>query len=156
QSGVAPKPKPKPEPVPTGLFLADGEPFGLRKEAADGAEKILPVLVDMPIKKLKEVDATWWQVEVTTPTGSTRTGFARRAWLKDQIVMSTFEEDLFASTCLSEARAQGTNAHFLIGLADAENALRNAPHPDAADRFGPFALTAEDWAKANDIAKTGY
>jgi uncharacterized protein (TIGR02594 family) len=156
ESGVPARPRPPPVPVPTGLFLVDGDPFGLRKDPDQNSQRILRVLDDMPIRKLKEIDHIWWQVEVTAPDKSKSVGFAKREWLKDMTVLSNFEDDLFAEACLSEARAQGTNAHFLIALAQAESGLTNNVIAGEGPRFGLFALTETEFTANNNPAVTGF
>jgi uncharacterized protein (TIGR02594 family) len=156
QSGVVP-PQPKPPvPVPTGLFEADGAAFKLAATPAENATLGFRVTTEMPIKKLTEVDATWWQIEATAPDGVKHAGFTKAAFLKPQTVDSNVDEVVFAETCLSEARVQGTSAHFLIALADAESGLQNKLCDGAGGRFGPFALTDTDWTTYNDPTKTGY
>ncbi len=156
QSGAPARPRPPPVPVRTGLFLTDGDPFGLRKEAKQDALRLLQVADDMPIRKLKELDAVWWEVEVTAPDKSLHQGFAKREWLKDMTVLSAFEDDLFAKACLSEARMQGTSAHFLIALAHAESGLTNNVCEGEGPRFGPFALTQKEFSANNNPAATGF
>ena len=156
ESGVAAPPPPPPVPVPTGLFEADGQAFKLADAPQENATLGFRVTVGMPIKKLKEVDATWWQIEATDPAGTKHAGFTKAAWLKPQTVDSNIDPVVFAQTCLSEARVQGTSAHFLIALADAESGMQNKLCEGAGGRFGPFALTDADWTANNDPAKTGY
>ena len=57
-----PKPKPAAVPVPTGLFLADTQPFGLAPRPRDEFDRLLRVEIDMPMRKLADVDAAWWKV----------------------------------------------------------------------------------------------
>jgi uncharacterized protein (TIGR02594 family) len=148
-----PPPPPPPVPVPTGMFIADTDPFGLReKPAADAAHLLQVDPEEMPVKKLKEVDADWWQVEVTGRDKSKNIGFAKRSWLKEVTVPSRFQEGELAKDCLDAARFIGTSAHFLIALAAAETGLANTA--GAGGAFGPFALTEEEW-KANNDPKTG-
>lgn len=152
-----PKPKPKPPavPVPTGLFLADKQPFGLRAEAKDEAERLLRVETDMPVKKLADVDAAWWKVQVFAPDTSTHEGFARQEWLTPQMVLSSFVPEDFAQACLDAAARYGTNAHLLVALADAETALTNNVSPNGL-YFGPYAISESEWKATNVPAETGF
>jgi len=152
----APKPPQRPPavPVPTGLFLADTQPFGLRAEAKDDAERLLRVETNMPVRKLEEVDALWRKVEVMAPDTSTHVGFARQDWLKPQTVLSSFAPEEFAQACLDAAAKYGTNAHLLIALADAETALTNNASPNGL-YFGPYAISESEWKVANVPAETG-
>jgi uncharacterized protein (TIGR02594 family) len=109
---------------------------------------------DRPIDKLAEVDATWWKIKVHQPDGSKDEGFAKRVWLRPVFQPVVIKEGPFAQACLDAARQFGTNAHFLIALAEAETGIKNTPAPGGA--FGPFAMTAEDWATHNDRAVTGF
>jgi uncharacterized protein (TIGR02594 family) len=149
-----PPPPPPPVPVPTGLFLADGESFQLRAEARQTARRMLHVDTDMPVRKLEEVDADWWKIEVMIPGGTTQVGFARRDWLKPQTVLSSFVLDEFAQACVDVAGRYGTTADLLIALADAETALTNNASPNGL-YFGPFAISESEWKEANDPAETG-
>jgi uncharacterized protein (TIGR02594 family) len=153
----APKPPQRPPavPVPTGLFLADTQPFGLRAEPKDDAERLLRVEPDMPVRKLEEVDALWRKVEVMAPDTSTHVGFARQDWLKPQTVLSSFVPEEFAQACLDAAALYGTNAHLLIALADAETALTNKASPNGL-YFGPYAISESEWKAANVPAETGF
>jgi uncharacterized protein (TIGR02594 family) len=153
---LPPPPPPKPPvPVPTGLYFAsDDTPFGLRAEPRDDAARLLEVMPQFPVTKLKEDAPGWWQVEVTRPNKSKSTGFARREWFKDQTVMSTFSEDRFAETCLDSARRYGTSAHFLIALAVVESGMANVARDVGA--FGPLLMTQDDWTTYNNTAETGY
>ncbi|MBR1121454.1 TIGR02594 family protein [Bradyrhizobium lablabi] len=160
-SGQADMPPPKPfvrppaVPVPTGLFLADKQPFGLRAEAKDEAQRLLRVETDMPVRKLQEVDAAWLKVQVTAPDTSTHEGFARKDWLVPQTVLSSFVPEEFAQACLDAAAHYGTNGHLLIALADAETALTNKESPDGLF-FGPYAISETEWKAVNVPAETGY
>jgi len=151
-----PPPPPPPVPVPTGLYNADNLPFWLRAEARLDAGRDLMVLTDMPVSKLASVDELWWKVEVTAPDTSKRTGFARRDWLKANTVLSQFDQEQFAQTCLDVARRNGTSAHFLIALAQAESVMSNVAVDGPGNAFGPFALTEQEWKSNNDSAQTGY
>jgi uncharacterized protein (TIGR02594 family) len=153
----APKPLQRPPavPVPTGLFLADTQPFGLRAEPKDDAQRLLRVETDMPVRKLEEVDALWRKVEVMAPDTSTHVGFARQDWLKPQTVLSSFVPEEFAQACLDAAAQYGTNAHLLIALADAETALTNKASPNGL-YFGPYAISESEWKAANVPAETGF
>jgi uncharacterized protein (TIGR02594 family) len=150
-----PPPPPPPAPVPTGLFLADTRPFGLRAEPKVGAERLLSVMTDMPVRKLEEADAPWWKVEVMAPDTSTHVGFAQRDWLIPQTVLSSLVREEFAQTCLDVAARYGTTGHLLIGLADAETALTNKASPNGL-YFGPFAISEEEWKAVNVPAETGF
>ena len=156
QADVPPPPPPQPPaPVPTGLFLADTRPFGLRAEPKVGAERLLSVMTDMPVRKLEEADAPWWKVEVMAPDTSTHVGFAQRDWLIPQTVLSSFVREEFAQTCLDVAARYGTTGHLLIALADAETALTNKASPNGL-YFGPFAISEEEWKAVNVPAETGF
>jgi uncharacterized protein (TIGR02594 family) len=156
QANVPPPPAPpSPVPVPTGLFLADARPFGLRAEPREDAERLLRVVTDMPVRKLEEVDALWWKVEVMVLDTSTHVGFAQRDWLKPGTVLSSFVREEFAQTCLDVAARYGTTAHLLIALADAETALTNKASPNGL-YFGPFAISEDEWKTANVPAETGF
>jgi uncharacterized protein (TIGR02594 family) len=150
-----PPPPPPPAPVPTGLFLADTRPFGLRAEPKVGAERLLSVMTDMPVRKLEEADAPWWKVEVMAPDTSTHVGFAQRDWLIPQTVLSSLVREEFAQTCLDVAARYGTTGHLLIALADAETALTNKASPNGL-YFGPFAISEEEWKAVNVPAETGF
>jgi uncharacterized protein (TIGR02594 family) len=154
-----PAPKPRVPPpavaVPTGLFLADKQPFGLRAEPKDDAERLLRVETDMPVRRLEEVDALWRKVEVMAPDTSTHVGFARQDWLKPQTVLSSFVPEDFAQACLDVAARYGTNAHLLIALADAETALTNNTSPNGL-YFGPYAISESEWKAVNVPAETGF
>ena len=153
----APKPPQRPPavPVPTGLFLADTQPFGLRAEPKDDAQRLLRVETNMPVRKLEEVDALWRKAEVMAPDTSTHVGFARQDWLKPQTVLSSFVPEEFAQACLDVAAQYGTNAHLLIALADAETALTNQASPNGL-YFGPYAISESEWKAANVPAETGF
>ena len=150
-----PKPKPAAVPVPTGLFLADKQPFGLRAEARDEADRLLRVEIDMPMRKLADVDAAWWKVLVFAPDTSTHEGFARQEWLTPQTVLSRFVPEDFAQACLDAAAQYGTNAHLLIALADAETSLTNNTSPNGL-YFGPYAISESEWKAVNVPAETGF
>jgi uncharacterized protein (TIGR02594 family) len=152
-----PKPPQRPAavPVPTGLFLADTQPFGLRAEPKDDAQRLLRVETDMPVRKLEDVDAVWRKVEVMAPDTSTHAGFARQDWLKPQTVLSSFVPEEFAQACLDVAARYGTNAHLLIALADAETALTNKVSPNGL-YFGPYAISETEWKATNVPAETGF
>lgn len=150
-----PKPKPAAVAVPTGLFLADRQPFGLRAEARDEADRLLRVEIDMPVRKLAEVDAVWSKVLVFAPDTSTHEGFARQDWLTPQTVLSRFVPEDFAQACLDAAALYGTNAHLLIALADAETALTNNASPNGL-YFGPYAISESEWKQVNVPAETGF
>jgi uncharacterized protein (TIGR02594 family) len=153
----APPPKPKPPSVPvsTGLFLADKQPFGLRAEAKDEAQRLLRVEIDMPVRKLADVDAVWWKVLVYAPDTSTHEGFARQDWLTPQTVLSSFVPEHFAQACLDASARYGTNAHLLLALADAETAMTNKVSPDGL-YFGPYAISESEWKAANVPTETGF
>ncbi|MBR1274414.1 TIGR02594 family protein [Bradyrhizobium sp. AUGA SZCCT0283] len=153
----APKPPERPPavPVPTGLFLADKQPFGLRAEPKDDAERLLRVETDMAVRKLEQLDAPWWKVEVMAPDTSTHVGFARQDWLTPQTVLSRFVPEEFAQACLDVAARYGTNAHLLIALADAETALTNNASPNGL-YFGPYAISESEWKAVNVPAETGF
>jgi uncharacterized protein (TIGR02594 family) len=153
QADVPPRVQPAPVPVPTGLFVAsDGRAFQLRAAAQEGADKMLRVPTEMPVRKLAVVDADWCKIEVLA--GTKPVGFARKDWLMPQTVMSTFDLDDFAQACVDRAGMFGTTADLLIALADAETALTNKASPDGL-YFGPFAISESEWQAANDPAKTG-
>lgn len=153
----APKPRVRPPavPVPTGLFLADTQPFGLRKEPRDDADRLLRVEIDMPVRKLEQLAEPWLKVEVMAPDTSTHVGFARQDWLTPQTVLSSFVPEDFAQACLDVAARYGTNAHLLIALADAETALTNNTSPNGL-YFGPYAISESEWKAANVPAETGF
>jgi uncharacterized protein (TIGR02594 family) len=157
QSGAsAAPPLPPAVPVETGLFLPDGAAFKLADAPAEGANLGFRVTVTMPVRRIKEVDSIWWEVEATDPALQKHRGFTKNAWLKAMTVMSRFDEGLFAQACLSEARAQGSSAHFVIALADAESGMQNILCEGTGGRFGPLALTEGDWSANNDQAQTGF
>ncbi len=153
----APKPPVRPPavPVPTGLFLADKQPFGLRAEPKDDAERLLRVETDMAVRKLEQLEAPWLKVEVMAPDTSTHVGFARQDWLTPQTVLSRFVPEEFAQACLDAAARYGTNAHLLIALADAETALTNNASPNGL-YFGPYAISESEWKAVNVPAETGF
>jgi uncharacterized protein (TIGR02594 family) len=155
QANVPPKPTVPPVPVPTGLFVpSDDQAFQLRAAAQQDADKIQHVETNQPVRKLAEVNADWWNVEVMVPDGTTMVGFARKVWLTPQTVMSSFDLDEFAQVCVDVAGRYGTTANLLIALADAETALTNKASPDGL-YFGPFAISESEWKAANDPADTG-
>ena len=144
QANVPPKPTVPPVPVPTGLFVpSDDQAFQLRAAAQQDADKIQHVETNQPVRKLAEVNADWWNVEVMVPDGTTMVGFARKVWLTPQTVMSSFDLDEFAQVCVDVAGRYGTTANLLIALADAETALTNKASPDGL-YFGPFAISEAD------------
>ena len=106
------------------------------------------------MRKLAEVNADWWNVEVMVPDGTTMVGLARKVWLTPQTVMSSFDLDEFAQVCVDVAGRYGTTARLLIALADAETALTNKASPDGL-YFGPVATSESEWKAANDPADTG-
>jgi uncharacterized protein (TIGR02594 family) len=151
-----PPPPPPPVPVPTGLFFADTLPFDLREQASKDSTRLQRVMTDMPVRKIEDAPVPpWWKVEAFAPDGSKHIGFAQRDWLKEQTVLSSFEPQVFAQTCLDVARHYGTSAHFLIALADAETGMANTAVAGAGDAFGPFALSSEEWTANNDPHETG-
>jgi len=153
QSGIKPKEPPAPVFVESGFYEVAGNPFGLREEPRDDAKRLMVVETEA-VRKLSEVDATWWKIDVSVADGSKMTGFAKAVWLKKKMVQSNFDEESFAEACLNEARVHGVSAHFLLALAFAEHdGFANAGGD--AGRFGPFAMNEEDWTTYNDPAKTG-
>ena len=140
---------------PNRTFLADKQPFGLRAEPKDDAERLLRVETDMAVRKLEQLDAPWWKVEVMAPDTSTHVGFARQDWLTPQTVLSRFVPEEFAQACLDVAARYGTNAHLLIALADAETALTNNASPNGL-YFGPYAISESEWKAVNVPAETGF
>jgi len=54
------------------------------------------------------------------------------------------DQDAFAQSCLNAARDFGTNAHYLIAVADVESGIKNVPAPSGT-AFGPFQITDSTW-----------
>ena len=133
--------------------MADGLPFHLLDQPSDSAQRGFFVLIDMPITKIREVDATFWEIQVIAPDLSKQSGFTHKVWLKAQTVPSSFQPEDFGQACLDAARSFGTSAHFLFALAQCESGMQNVAGDAGA--FGPFALTAADWTTYNDPAQTG-
>src|ERR1700759_1540258 len=131
------------------------QPFQLRSDASETSDRILHVENPMTVRKVKEINQDWWQVEVNLLDGSTKPGFGRRDWLMPQTVPSSFSPDDFAQTCLDVAARYGTTADLLIALADAETALANNASPNGL-YFGPFAISESEWKAVNVPAETGF
>ncbi len=154
--GPVEPPPPPPPPVPTGQFEIDGHPQVLRDTPEAAAKPDgLPILRNMPVEKLAEVgDGTWWRVRVESPGGLKNEGFAMKTWLRPVFAAVSIDQNAFAQACLDAARHYGTNAHFLIALADAETGVANKAGDSG--EFGPFALTTGNWADYNDSTETGF
>ena len=50
------------------------------------------------VRKLSEVDATWWKIDVSVADGSKMTGFAKAVWLKKKMVQSNFDRRILCGS----------------------------------------------------------